>query len=485
MIKADGRSPAGSPDHRRVRKEAQSSPARTTRQRLSPVTVYREDLSPTNLLDRIAVSESRLLCLLAVVGFFDAYDGSVMSLALSRIVADLQLPSADVGLLGAAVRLGALPSPLFGALADRFGRQRVLLGTIIAYTVLTALTAVAWNPVAFISFQLAARAFTNAEHTISSVVIAEEYAPGNRGWGTGALMSLSSMGHVLAFVLYAAIDALPLGWRTLYLVGIVPLTVAAWLRRSLAETAAFERAASVSPLPLGRQGRVTSCKCASCPQKPLVYQLARAYPRRLLVLVSISALQVLDTASLFFAPAFLQERHVWSPAKCSALGLFGGLAAMTGGPIGGRLSDKLGRRAVVSINLVLSALAQMAFYRTTPGGTPAWAVAALWTSMVFLTNSSGATLVTASNELFCTQMRSTASGVLVCVKTIAGALSLGFESLLFAATGSHWAALSCMAGSMLFGPLIVCPLPESSGETLPDVPPDQCADGPRRVVPLL
>ena len=77
----------------------------------------------------------RVLGLLGLVSLFDQYDLSLFSLALKQIQTDLQIPEAQLGELGALVRLGALPAFVFGVIADRVGRRKVLLVTIIGYTV--------------------------------------------------------------------------------------------------------------------------------------------------------------------------------------------------------------------------------------------------------------------------------------------------------------------------------------------------------------
>ena len=181
----------------------------------------------------------RVLGLLGIVSLFDQYDLSLFSLALKQIQADLLIPEAQLGELGAIVRLGALPAFLFGVLADRLGRRRVLLCTIIGYTALTGATAFAQDARTFVVLQFLARMFAVGELIIAYVVIAEELDPETRGWGVGALTALAACGSGLALALFGLVDFLPMGWRTLYLVGLVPLAMVAWMRRTLPETTRF------------------------------------------------------------------------------------------------------------------------------------------------------------------------------------------------------------------------------------------------------
>ena len=181
----------------------------------------------------------QVIGLLGLASLFDQYDLQLFSLALKQIQADLAIPEARLGDLGAIVRLGALPAFLIAVVADRLGRRRVLLFTIVAYTVLTGATAFAQDATTFVVLQFFARTFAVAELLLAYVVIVEELDPKFRGWGVGALTALAACGNGLAMALFSLVDVLPGGWRSLYLVGFFPLVWVAWMRRRLPETRRF------------------------------------------------------------------------------------------------------------------------------------------------------------------------------------------------------------------------------------------------------
>ena len=95
-----------------------------------------------------------MLGLVSAVGFFESYDLYLFSLNLKQIQAGLGIGEASLGLVGSFVRSGAFPARLvILPFADRFGRRRVLLATIVGYTLTTALTALAPNTEAFVVLQ--------------------------------------------------------------------------------------------------------------------------------------------------------------------------------------------------------------------------------------------------------------------------------------------------------------------------------------------
>ncbi len=401
----------------------------------------------------------RVMGLIAVVNIFDQYDLMLFSLALKQIQADLAIPEAQLGELGAIIRLGALPAFLFGVLADRIGRRRVLLLTIVAYTVLTGATAFAPNAATFVVLQFAARIFAVAEVMLAYVVIAEELDPEARGWGAGALAALGALGSGLALGLFAAVDVLPMGWRSLYLVGLIPLGLIAWLRRSLPETRRYADLAAARD----------RASISSGALRPIV-DLVRMYPGRFLMIGAvIFLLNFAENAAGFFGPKYLQEEHGWAPYHYSMLGLAGGFVGVFGGAFAGRLSDRFGRRRVATVFLLAHPAMVLAFYQGF-----GWPLVPVWIAMVFSGIAGAVVLATFGNELFPTSYRSTASGARTIVATLGGVLGLAVESVLYGIFHSHWTAVSVLVVFAFAAPLIVAIFfPETSGRALEEISPER------------
>ena len=404
----------------------------------------------------------QVLGLVSVATLFDQYDRALFAMALPKIQQSLAISEANVGYLGSVVRLGALPAFFIAAAADRLGRRRVLLFTIVAYTLCTGATALAPNAASFVAFQFLAHVFTSADALLAVVVIAEELDASVRGWGIGALLAIQSCGVGVAAIFFPLVEWLGLGWRALYAVGLVPLLVITRWRRALPETARFEH-----------QRARRDFDAQLMPALAPIAALACAYPARFAAVAAVTfVFAVGGAAADFLAPKYLQEGHGWDPAQVALLYVFGGAVAIIGSPFAGRLSDRVGRKPVTiamglgSIGLVV------AFY----GAAGAW-LAPLWIAMVFVAMGHDVLQQSFGAELFPTSYRSTAAGARGIVATVGAVLGLVLESVLYRASGSHWTASSILMLGAIAGPFIVgFAFPETAGRTLEEIAPEAASE---------
>ncbi len=395
----------------------------------------------------------RVLGLVSLATLFDQYDLSLFGMALPQIQSGLGIGEAEVGWLGSILRLGALPALFIALAADRLGRRRALLWTVLAYTALTGATALAPDARSFVVLQFLARVFGTAELLLAVVVISEELGAEARGWGIGALFAIKSCGVGLAAMLLPLAAGTPQGWRWLYLVGLVPLLLLAWLRRSLPETARFEARAEQ-------------------PQRGVwqpVRRLARDYPARFAATSAIAlALSLGVAAADLMGPKYLQQAHGWSPSQVSLLYVCGGAFAICGAPLAGALSDRFGRRRIT----IAAGISVCALFLSFYNGAGPW-LAPLWIALIFVLIGNESLLSTYGAELFPTSHRTTAAGARLVVATLGGSLGLALESALYGVTGSHWSAISILLAVALVAPAVVAlALPETAGRSLDEISPE-------------
>jgi len=142
--------------------------------------------------------QRKVLWLLAVAELFDSYDGALISLALKQIQEGLAIPEAEIARVAGTVRIGMMLSFGVTVLADRLGRRRRLLATIVGFSLFTFLSAFARSPGEFVVLQVLARAFIGAEVMLATVVIVEEFSARDRGYGIGMVGALGATGFGLA-----------------------------------------------------------------------------------------------------------------------------------------------------------------------------------------------------------------------------------------------------------------------------------------------
>ncbi|HVH20339.1 MAG TPA: MFS transporter [Myxococcota bacterium] len=400
----------------------------------------------------------RVLGLVSIVSLFEQYDVVLFSMSLKQVQADLGLSESSLGSLMSLVRSGALFSLPLTLAADRVGRRRMLLVTILGYTLCTGATAFAPNATAFVAFQFLARVFAAAEMGIAIVVIAEEFDVEHRGWGMGALGALHACGAGVAGLAFAFVDVLPYGWRALYAIGLVPLLVVAYLRRTLPETGRFD---------VHARGR--SELRAAPPLAPAI-ELFRRHPRRIAILaLAVVAIEIAMGPAINFAPKFLQDVHGWSPAQVAALTVVGGAFAIIGNSLAGWLSDRRGRRPVAVMFMCGVLVAIFSFYSL----SIPFALPALWILLVFTLMGTQVTLGAYGAEMFPTGVRSTASGVREFSKTAGASTGNLLVSALYGVAGSNWGGIVMLCAIGAFAPLIVLlSFPETARRPLEEIAPE-------------
>jgi putative MFS transporter len=397
----------------------------------------------------------RVFLIATTAGFFDNYDRALLSLALKQIQKGLRISEAALGTMLSVIRLGYVFSLFITPLADVFGRRRLLLYTVVAYTVFTGLSAAAPNERVFTVWQMLARAFAGAEGTVALVILSEEVDAGVRGWAIGLLSALVSVGYGLAALAFAGIDVMPYGWRGLYALALIPLAVIIPLRRVLPESRRFER----------EQQTGERLESVLAPLKALFH----AYPTRLAMLVAVGFLGNLGgNAAGFFFPKYLQEAHGWLPGDVSRLYFLGGGLGILGNIVAGRMSDRFGRRRMGSLFFLIAPFLTIWLYSTRTN-----LVIPIWVVELFF-DVAGSTIVTAYGvELFPTSYRSTAGSALAVAGTTGGALGLFLEGVLYRSTGSHWIAVCYLTIFWMVAPVIIFfSFPETAGRELEAISPE-------------
>ncbi|HEX5067654.1 MAG TPA: MFS transporter [Myxococcota bacterium] len=396
----------------------------------------------------------RLLGGLAFALYFEFFDQGLLTQAIKQIAADFGVLEREIGQTMGFVRLGALPAFFLLPLADRIGRRRLFLLSVAGMSLGTLSAGVSTSITAFIGFQMFARMCMVTASATAFVIAAEEMAAQHRGWAIGLISAVGGAGFFGAAVLFAFIDVLPFGWRTMYGFGVVPLLLLPWLGRRVPETRRFTLA----------RGSEAGLAAAAGWWRPLA-DLFGALPLRALGVGLIGWAQSVAAAVAFqFSSYFVQERHGWEPGDYTLMLGIGGILGVLGYPLAGRTGDRRGRRTVGVTLLVLMWPLVAAYY-----AVPGWLVPVAFVPMIFTLTGSETIIRALAVELFPTALRGTASGWYQLCSTLGAGTGLFATTFLTPEGDSAIPTVQWVAGCAWIAALAVWFMPETSGRELEEI----------------
>ena len=190
----------------------------------------------------------------ATIGYaMDGFDLLILGFMLRAISADLHLTPAQAGSLVTWTLIGAVAGGiLFGILSDYYGRVRVLTWTILLFAVFTGLGAMAQGYWDLLIYRTIAGLGLGGEFGIGMTLVAETWPARHRARGC-AYVALGWQAGVLTAALVTPLLLPSIGWRGMFLVGLVPGLIAFAVRWYVGEPKIFlERvAAARGRVPLG------------------------------------------------------------------------------------------------------------------------------------------------------------------------------------------------------------------------------------------
>lgn len=168
----------------------------------------------------------------------DGMDSFIYALVLTPALAEL-LPRSgyaatpsNIGLAGsilfALFLVGWGLSFIWGPIADRFGRTRVLAGTILMFAIFTGLAATAQSVWALGIYRFLAGVGIGGEWALAGTYVAEAWPEDRRKMGAGYLQT----GYYAGFFIAAALNytvGVHFGWRAMFLTGAIPVVVAIYV----------------------------------------------------------------------------------------------------------------------------------------------------------------------------------------------------------------------------------------------------------------
>lgn len=399
-----------------------------------------------------------LLALLGGATFFEGYDLNLVSVALKQIRHSFGLTQSSASLWLGVLYLGALPAVWLTRQADRKGRRRILLVSVLGYCIATGLTALAPNIYVFAACQFCARGFLGTEQAVAWVMVAEELPASSRGFGFAWLATSAALGVGASSILFGPVG---ISWRWLYAAAAPPLLALAFLRRRLPESRRFDRAREQGALV--RDWR----------------QILEPPHRRWLWLLCLTGiLGAMTTHAVALAPDFLQTQRHLSAATVGWLLIVGGVPAIGVQMAAGPLSDRFGRKFVGCMFASLAVVGALLFFFAARSPLSFGLCIGLT-----LSGSLGArpALGAFTTELFPTQLRAFGGAAVSVALVLGEVLSLTLGGLLLRVFGN----LPDTVAFLILGPILLIFVvarwfPETSGRELEAIAPVEGDPAPAR-----
>jgi MFS family permease len=169
----------------------------------------------------------------------DAMDSMLYSLVIIAVMKEYGLNPAQAGLLASITFFSAgVGSWFYGMLADRIGRKRTLMISILTYSIATGLCGLAQDITQLAIFRVIVGFGVGGEWGAGAALVSETWPTRLRSKVLGVVQSGFAMGYLLGAVV-AALVMPRYGWRWVFFVGVLPAFLALWIMSGIEETDKF------------------------------------------------------------------------------------------------------------------------------------------------------------------------------------------------------------------------------------------------------
>ncbi|MFD7704605.1 MFS transporter [Streptomyces caelestis] len=387
----------------------------------------------------------------------DSYDYFTLPLTMVALSAYFGLNSGQTGLLTTVTLVvSAIGGALAGVLADRIGRVRALLLTVITYAVFTVACGFAPTYETLLVFRALQGLGFGGEWAVGAILVAEYAGARHRGRTLGAVQSSWAVGWALAVIVYTMIFSLvddDLAWRVMFWTGALPALLVVWVRRSVRDApeaaAARERSA--------QRGSFAAIFRTDRPGSPGLLRTT------LFAVLLSTGVQGGYYTLATWVPTYLKTERGLSVVGTGGYLTFLISGAFIGYLTGGHLTDRLGRRRNIWLFALLSAICILA-YTNIPSGADT-VILVLGFPLGFCMSAIFSGFGSYLSELYPTAVRGTGQGFTYNTGRAVGAVfptTVGFladgwgvgGALVFGAVGYGIAALALLG------------LPETRGKEL-------------------
>lgn len=285
----------------------------------------------------------------------DSYDYFTLPLSMVAISAYFSLDNGQTGLLTTVTLVvSAIGGALAGILADRIGRVKALMITVITYAVFTVLCGFAPNYETLLVFRALQGLGFGGEWAVGAILVAEYASAKHRGRTLGAVQSAWAAGWALAVVVHTLVFHFldpDTAWRVMFWTGALPALLVVYVRRN------------VSDAPHAEELRRTSAERGS---------FTAVFRKDLLRVTLFATLLSTGVQGGYYTLATWVPTYLKTERGLTVVGTGGYLAFLISGAFigyltGGYLTDRIGRKNNIALFAALSAAGILA-YTSIPSG---------------------------------------------------------------------------------------------------------------------
>ena len=299
----------------------------------------------------ITAEQWRALAAAKLGWMLDSMDFLLYVMAIGQLKSYFGFDDATAGLLGTVTLVtSAVGGIAFGFIADRVGRARALVFTILIFSFCSLGAATSQSVLQLMFWRVVLGFGMGGEWASGAVLVSETWPAEHRTKAVSIMQSGWALGYIAAAVIAALIlDVLSLGpeaWRWLFAVGVLPALFTLWIRRRVQEPEAWVRRR--------RSG-------ARRPN-PFTVLFGPDYRRKTILATLLSAsVQFANWGLFFWLPGFLarpleQGGAGMSIVRSAAWIIPVQLGAYLGYNSFGFIADRFGRRRTFILYLVTAAI---------------------------------------------------------------------------------------------------------------------------------
>ena len=342
----------------------------------------------------------------SAVGYaMDGYDLQILGFMLSAISKDQNLTPGQAGSLVTWTLIGAVFGGIvFGMLSDKYGRIRVLTWTIVLFAVFTGLCAFAQGYWDLLIYRTIAGIGLGGEFGIGMALAAEAWPARHRA-RVSSYVALGWQLGVLGAAMLTPLLLPSIGWRGMFLVGVIPAVVAWVIRNKLHEPEVF--------VARSKKEQPSAMQCLKLLMKD---KATRKISLGVIVLTSVQNFGYYGI--MIWMPSFLSKQMGFSLTKSSMWTAVTIIGMSLGIWVFGQLADRIGRKPTFLIFQLGSVISVLAYSQLTDATAMLWVGAIMGLCVNGMMGGYGAVI----SEAYPTEARATAQNVLFNIGRAVGGL---------------------------------------------------------------